>query len=636
MQNWSLIARSLGTGRNGKSCRLRWFNQLDPKLRRDPFTPQEEEIIIAKHTELGNRWAAIARFLPGRTDNSIKNYWNGHLRKRIGHRTSELAAAKRLRALAGLALGDEDAPDSNGGAITGAITMSGVDDEGRDDDGDEGDVAMQRDQDEYYVRPSKSARTGTLASPRRRATSTGAAAHGTDPSVSAPATSPRRHVTRAATGTLRVRHFDELVDDHSQSEEEEVRLPRRNNGMVSMRRMHHASISRGHKAQRSLPTSLREGAVSAPTAGDSRDSSHNTKSTGEHCSDHHATCIDQALGSLPGTLKALDRSLSSVASDAAGLGGLNAPLLSSFAAVMSTLFPSPDQLQSLNEEQRLFLKHFHAAFAKIMQPESADVGPLIGAKPEGSVEVENAETACNGEEERETVGNENRQASAECPAEAKARGMVRHANSAAETASRDAGLDGKASQAMFLGQMLLNMTNVFPAMSSAVVALSQLKEIAPPPKGVAASDRVTPGPRSGANDNGGSSADAGDAAPTSELIKAPKFSKPVINPTLFAAAPFMQATFGDMLAARLSGSAGYGHALPDASTVSEGLNDVAVAATPLKVGTEDGEGFRGPQLATPVSQQAARPGSACRDRQEDDDGDGLAALAELAANMGCE
>lgn len=36
-RNWSLLARSV-PGRTGKSCRLRWCNQLDPSLKRNPFT----------------------------------------------------------------------------------------------------------------------------------------------------------------------------------------------------------------------------------------------------------------------------------------------------------------------------------------------------------------------------------------------------------------------------------------------------------------------------------------------------------------------------------------------------------------------------------------------------------------------
>ncbi|KAI3409182.1 uncharacterized protein J3R85_019619 [Psidium guajava] len=81
---WNSIAKRTGLRRCGKSCRLRWMNYLSPNVKRDRFTKEEEDLIIRLHNLLGNRWSLIAKRVPGRTDNQVKNYWNTCLSKKLG------------------------------------------------------------------------------------------------------------------------------------------------------------------------------------------------------------------------------------------------------------------------------------------------------------------------------------------------------------------------------------------------------------------------------------------------------------------------------------------------------------------------------------------------------------------------
>ena len=81
-KSWTKLASFL-PGRIGKQCRERWVNHLNPQISHGPWTPIEDQMLIALHEKFGNHWTKIGAMMPTRSDNSIKNRWNSTLSKRV-------------------------------------------------------------------------------------------------------------------------------------------------------------------------------------------------------------------------------------------------------------------------------------------------------------------------------------------------------------------------------------------------------------------------------------------------------------------------------------------------------------------------------------------------------------------------
>lgn len=77
---WSSCSRTI-KGRNGKQCRDRWTNILNPKVDKTRWTAEEEYFLYFLFPYIGRKWTVISKFFPGRTENLVKNRFYSSLRK---------------------------------------------------------------------------------------------------------------------------------------------------------------------------------------------------------------------------------------------------------------------------------------------------------------------------------------------------------------------------------------------------------------------------------------------------------------------------------------------------------------------------------------------------------------------------
>ncbi|KAL4456852.1 hypothetical protein ABPG74_014490 [Tetrahymena malaccensis] len=99
-QKWTFIATHL-EGRIGKQCRERWHNHLNPNIKKCSWSEEEEWVLYLFHRGIGNKWAEIAKYIIGRTDNSIKNHWNSGMKKRLDDYARKLVNVREIFAEVG-------------------------------------------------------------------------------------------------------------------------------------------------------------------------------------------------------------------------------------------------------------------------------------------------------------------------------------------------------------------------------------------------------------------------------------------------------------------------------------------------------------------------------------------------------
>jgi hypothetical protein len=79
-KHWDEISRYL-PDRTPRQCRNRYKNYLIDSLVTNPWTAEEDAILIEKFHRIGPKWVEIGKLLSGRSGNNVKNRWYKHLCK---------------------------------------------------------------------------------------------------------------------------------------------------------------------------------------------------------------------------------------------------------------------------------------------------------------------------------------------------------------------------------------------------------------------------------------------------------------------------------------------------------------------------------------------------------------------------